>query len=131
MIGPTNLLAIQLQANAFSFLIESLWSFLFLKMIDFSRNNGLIKFSSNFFLICSTSSLVSAKKDCFFFLLIKHLFSVAVSSLKLLFSGSDTTRFQIFVYLIFASFSRFLILSHYHIIYSSHVTLLAFRIRRN
>ena len=70
VIGPTNSLAKQLQANAFSFLIESLWSFLFLKIIDFSINNGLINFSSIFFLICSTSSLVSAKKDCFFFLLI-------------------------------------------------------------
>ena len=29
VIGPTNSLAKQLQANAFSFLIESLWSFLF------------------------------------------------------------------------------------------------------
>ena len=70
VIGPTNSLAKQLQANAFSFLTESLWSFLFLKIIDFSINNGLINFSSIFFLICSTSSLVSAKKDCFFFVLI-------------------------------------------------------------
>ena len=29
VIGPTNSLAKQLQAKAFSFLIESLWSFLF------------------------------------------------------------------------------------------------------
>ena len=70
MIGPTNSFAKQLQAKAFSFLIESLWSFIFLKMIDFSINNGLINFSSIFFLIYSFSSLVSAKKDCFFFLLV-------------------------------------------------------------
>ena len=69
----------------------------FLKTIDFSVNNGLINFSSIFFLICSNSSLVSAKKDCFFFLLTEHSFSVAVLSLKFLFSGFDTTRFQIFV----------------------------------
>ena len=69
VIGPTILLAKQLQTNAISFLIESLWSSL-LKIIDFSINNGLINFSSIFFLICSTFSLVSAKKDCFFFLLI-------------------------------------------------------------
>ena len=70
VIGPTNLLAKQLRANAFNFLFESLWSFLFLKIFDFSINNGLINFSSIFFLICSTSSLVSAKNDCFFLLLI-------------------------------------------------------------
>ena len=44
VIGPTNSLARQLQANAFSFLIESLWSFLFLKIFDFSINNVLINF---------------------------------------------------------------------------------------
>ena len=59
---------------------------------------------------------MSAKKDCFFFLLIYHLFSVAVLSLKLLFSGFDTTRFQIFVCFDiyqFFTFSNFVTLSHY------------------
>ena len=63
MIGPTDLLVKQLQANALSFLIENLWSFLFLKIIDLSISNRLIKFFSFFFfLICTTSSLMSAKK---------------------------------------------------------------------
>ena len=41
VIGPTDLLVKQLQANALNFLIENLWSFLFLKIIDLSINNGL------------------------------------------------------------------------------------------
>ena len=55
-----------------------------------------MKLSSIFFLIWSTCSLMSAKKECFFILQILNLVPIAFLSLNLLFSGFDTTRFQIF-----------------------------------
>ena len=54
-----------------------------LKILHFEINNGLLKSASIFFFIWPTCSLVSAKKVCFFFLLIKHLKSIAVLRLKL------------------------------------------------
>ena len=62
MIGPTDLLVKQLQANALSFLIENLGSFLFLKIIDLSINNGLINFFSTFFLNLYNFQLNVSKK---------------------------------------------------------------------
>ena len=55
-----------------------------------------MNFSSFFFLIWSTCSWVSAEKESFFILMIGNLVSIAFLSLKLLFSGFDTIRFQIF-----------------------------------
>ena len=74
---------------------------------------------------------MSAKKEIFFILLIWSSVSAAVLSLKLLFSGFDTTRFQIFLFLDicqFFTFSSFVTLSHYFI---SHITLLAFQKKHN
>ena len=62
MIGPTDLLVKQLQANALGFLIENLWSFLFLKIIDLSINDGLINFFSTFFLNLYNFQLNVSKK---------------------------------------------------------------------
>ena len=62
VIGPTDLLVKQLQTNVLSFLIENLWSFLFLKIIDLSINNGLIKFFSTFFLNLYNFQLNVSKK---------------------------------------------------------------------
>ena len=58
---------------------------------------------------------MSAKKECFSILFIENLVSITFLSLKLLFSGFDTIRFQIFFcFQKFARFSRFLVtLSHY------------------
>ena len=70
-----------------------------------------MKFSSIFFLIWSTYSLVSAKKASFFILLtytdFTNLVSIAVLSLKLLFSGFDATRFYIFLFIDFCQFFTF------------------------
>ena len=47
-----------------------------------------------------------------------------------MFSGFDTTRFQIFLFYIFVCLSRFIVSSRYHIIESSqisHITLLALK----
>ena len=67
VIGPTNSLAQQLQANAFSFLIENSWAFLFLKkIIDFSMNNGFINFSSIFFLNLFNFQLSVSKERLLF-----------------------------------------------------------------
>ena len=64
-MGPTDSLAKQLQANAFSFLIESLWSFLFSKLSDFSINNGLINFSSTFLNLFNFQLSVSKERLLF------------------------------------------------------------------
>ena len=84
-----------------------------------------MKFSSFFFLIRSICGLVSAKKESFIIVWNWNLVSIAVLSLKLLFSGFDTTRFPIFFFRYLPVFRVFY--SHYHIINSSHITLLAFK----
>ena len=58
-----------------------------------------------------------------------NLISIVVLRLKLWFSGFDTTRFRILTYL--PIFHVFLVLSHYHVIDSSHITLLEIKIMHN
>ena len=50
---------------------------------------------------------MSAKKESFLILLVYNLVSIAVLSLKLLFSGFYTTRFQIFLFLDICKFFMF------------------------
>ena len=74
---------------------------------------------------------MSSKKECFFFLLIWNWLSIAVLCLKFWFYVFDTTKFHIFYFLIFAQFSRFLVLSRCHISDRSHITLLAIKKKHN
>ena len=57
---------------------------------------GLLNFASIFLLIWSTCSLMSAIKECSFFLMISSLVFIAVLRLKLWCSGFYTTRFHNF-----------------------------------
>ena len=61
--------------------------------------------------------------------MIKSLISIAVLRFKLWFSGFDTTRIYIFIGI--CPFFTFLVLSNYHIVDSSHITFLAFKINHN
>ena len=109
MIGSTISLARQLQANAFNFLIESLWSFLFLKIIDFSINNGLINFLFNFQLSVSKERLLLLSTDLTFIIGCNLKPEVIVFWL-LYYKISDFFCFDIFQ---FFTFSNFVTLSHY------------------
>ena len=80
------------------------------KVFDFQKIIDFLNFAPVFLLIWSTFSLLSAMKECFFFLLKSNSIFIAVLRLKLLFSGFDITRFH--------HFSRFLVLSQYHVINS-------------
>ena len=88
----------------------------FFKIIDFSINNGLINFSSIFFLNLFNFQL-SVGKERLLLLSTDLTFILGCSlSLKFLFSGFDTTRFQIFLcfdIFQFFTFSNFVTLSHY------------------
>ena len=55
----------------------------------------------------------------------------AVSRVKFWFSGFDSSRFHNSFFFILRHFSHFFWLSLYHIIDSSHTSLLAFKIKHN
>ena len=81
----------------------------------------LLNFASIFLLIWSICSLVSAMKECSFSLMKSNLISIAVLQIKLWFSGFDTRFHNFFKFQVFAHSSRFLVLSHYHVIDSSYI----------
>ena len=74
-----------------------------------------MNFASNLLFLWSSCSLVSANKECSFFLLNSNLVFIAVVRLKLWCSGFDSTRFHKFFLGIcpFFMFSKFVKLSRY------------------
>ena len=84
-------------------LLEKLWLFWFLKTFVFWINNGLLKFATFLLLIWSTFCLVSAKKECFFF-----IFCLKNSNFSLLRYLALSYCFCVFGTTSFHNFLRFL-----------------------
>ena len=88
-------------------------------------------FASIFLFLWSTCCLLSALKECFISLLQSNSIFIAVLRLKLWLLALIQLDFNFFNFKVIAHFSRFLVLSHYPVIDSSYITLLAFKIKHN